>query len=92
LQQGDLETAVSLYRDDFISGFSLRDSISFEEWQLQQSEQLRRELSDALARLVQNASASHESAGKLRTGSSGSGSKCPAPAGAQNRAGLLSAR
>ena len=54
--QAHLETAVSLYRDDFLSGFSLRDSLPFDEWQLQQAEQLRRELNNALEQLVQNAS------------------------------------
>jgi predicted ATPase len=54
--QAHLETAVSLYRDDFLSGFSLRDSLLFDEWQRLQAEQLRRALSDALEQLVQNAS------------------------------------
>ena len=31
LQKGALETAVSLYRDDFMTGFSLRDSIPFDD-------------------------------------------------------------
>jgi DNA-binding SARP family transcriptional activator len=47
-----LETAVDLYRDDFLSGFSLRDSFPFDEWQLQQAEQLRRELIRALEQLI----------------------------------------
>jgi DNA-binding SARP family transcriptional activator/predicted ATPase len=54
--QDYLETAVAFYRDDFLSGFSLRDSLPFDEWQLHQAEQLRRSLSDALELLVQNAS------------------------------------
>ena len=45
------ETAVSLYQDHFLSGFSLRDSLAFDEWQLQQAEQLRRELGHTLAQL-----------------------------------------
>ena len=53
MQQGDLETAVTLYRDDFLAGFSLRDSIPFDDWQLQQQESLRRELAQALAQLAQ---------------------------------------
>lgn len=55
IKQGDLATAVALYRDDFLSGFSLRDSLPFDDWQRQQSEHLRRELGETLAHLVQNA-------------------------------------
>ncbi len=55
LQQGELETAVDLYRDDFLSGFSLRDSIPFDDWQLQEQENLRRDLTRALAQLAQTA-------------------------------------
>ena len=47
------ETAVTiLYRDDFLSGFSLRDSLPFDEWQRQQTEQLRRDLSRTLEHLI----------------------------------------
>ena len=53
LQQDDLVTAVTLYRDDFLAGFSLRDSIPFDDWQLQEQESLRRELAQALAKLTQ---------------------------------------
>jgi DNA-binding SARP family transcriptional activator len=49
----DLETAVSLYQGDFMAGFSLRDSVEFDDWQLAQTELLRRDLSVALSRLVQ---------------------------------------
>ncbi|MCB0191075.1 MAG: tetratricopeptide repeat protein [Anaerolineae bacterium] len=47
-----LTEAVSLYKADFMSGFSLRDSSDFDEWQLFQTESLRHDLSSALARLV----------------------------------------
>jgi predicted ATPase/DNA-binding SARP family transcriptional activator len=47
-----LEQAVSLYRGDFLAGFSLRDSVNFDDWQFLQSEQLRREFSAALEQLV----------------------------------------
>ncbi|MBK8934236.1 MAG: AAA family ATPase [Chloroflexi bacterium] len=53
LQQGDLSAAAALYREDFLAGFSLRDSIPFDDWQLQQQESLRRELTQALAQLAQ---------------------------------------
>jgi DNA-binding SARP family transcriptional activator/Tfp pilus assembly protein PilF len=48
-----LEEAVSLYRADFMAGFTLRDSASFDDWQFLESEMLRRELGGALERLVQ---------------------------------------
>ena len=47
-----LAAAVALYRDSFLSGFSLRDSAEFDEWQLATSEHLRRSLTTALAWLV----------------------------------------
>ena len=47
-----LEEAVALYRGDFLSGFSLRDSPSFEEWVLVEREHLRRLDLEALNRLV----------------------------------------
>jgi DNA-binding SARP family transcriptional activator len=49
---GDLETAVDLYRDDFMTGFTLRDSPPFDEWQFYQSEQLRRTFSRVLEQLI----------------------------------------
>jgi DNA-binding SARP family transcriptional activator len=48
-----LTAAVALYRGDFLSGFSLRDSFNFDDWQFFQTDALRRELGDALERLVQ---------------------------------------
>ena len=39
-----LATAVALYRDAFLSGFSLRDSAEFDDWQLATTEHLRRSL------------------------------------------------
>jgi len=60
LAQEEWATAVDLYRDDFLAGFSLRDSLPFDDWQLQQAEYLRRAYSDALAQLVNNAVASHD--------------------------------
>lgn len=46
-----LREAVAIYRDDFLAGFSLRDSANFDDWQYLQSEALRRELASALDRL-----------------------------------------
>lgn len=47
-----MQKAVDYYRDDFLSGFSLRDSVEFDNWQLAVTEQLRRSYSTALAWLV----------------------------------------
>lgn len=47
-----LTEAVTLYRDDFLAGFTLRDSPDFDEWQYFQTESLRRELAGALESLV----------------------------------------
>lgn len=49
-----LESAVALYRDDFLAGFSLRDSIPFDDWQLVQEQNLRRELEIALEKLIRH--------------------------------------
>ena len=48
-----LAEAAELYRDDFLAGFTLRDSPAFDEWQFFQTEELRNELLGALARLAQ---------------------------------------
>jgi DNA-binding SARP family transcriptional activator len=47
-----LTEAVALYRDDFMAGFSLRDSVAFDGWQYLEGESLRRELAGALQFLV----------------------------------------
>ena len=47
-----LSEAVALYRGDFLAGFSLRDSPEFDDWQFFTAEALRRDLSEALERLV----------------------------------------
>jgi DNA-binding SARP family transcriptional activator len=46
-----LTEAVTLYRGDFLSGFTLRDSPAFDDWQFNQTEILRRDLASALERL-----------------------------------------
>ena len=48
-----LMQAASLYRGDFLSGFTLADSPPFDEWQFFQSEHLRREFASALEQLVE---------------------------------------
>lgn len=47
-----LETAVSLYQDDFLAGFTLPDSPAFDEWQFFQRESLRQLLARMLQLLV----------------------------------------
>ncbi|HZA82794.1 MAG TPA: AAA family ATPase, partial [Actinomycetes bacterium] len=48
-----LAEAARLHRGDFLAGFGLRDSTSFDDWQYFQAERLRRELAGALERLAQ---------------------------------------
>jgi predicted ATPase/DNA-binding SARP family transcriptional activator len=47
-----LADAAALYQDDFLAGFTLRDSPEFDDWQRLQTEDLRRELSTVLERLA----------------------------------------
>ena len=67
VQNGDLETAVSLYRDDFLTGFSLRDSIPFDDWQLIQVEALRRDMASALELLCQQQQAAGQFTAAITT-------------------------
>ncbi|HET9495412.1 MAG TPA: AAA family ATPase [Chloroflexia bacterium] len=46
-----LTEAAALYRADFLSGFGLKDSWDFDDWQHLQAESLRRDLAGALDRL-----------------------------------------
>lgn len=50
--QAPLVEAAEIYRGDFLEGFSLRDSVGFDDWQFLQADQLRRELAGVLERLV----------------------------------------
>ena len=47
-----LASAVELYQADFLAGFTLPDCPDFDEWQLLQTEALRRDLGWALEKLV----------------------------------------
>lgn len=47
-----LEKAVSLYRDDFMSGFSLKNCPQFSDWQFQQRDHLQREMRYCLKNLA----------------------------------------
>ncbi len=51
--QSPLSEAVGLYQDDFLTGFTLPDSPSFDEWQYFQAEGLRQSLDGALKNQVQ---------------------------------------
>jgi DNA-binding SARP family transcriptional activator/type II secretory pathway predicted ATPase ExeA len=55
-----LTEAVALYTDDFLAGFTLRDSAEFDDWQFFQAESLRQELATALECLVRGLSAQSE--------------------------------
>jgi hypothetical protein len=48
-----LAEAMALYTDDFLAGFTLRDSAEFDDWQFFQAESLRQELATGLECLVQ---------------------------------------
>jgi DNA-binding SARP family transcriptional activator/predicted ATPase len=58
-----LSEAIALYRSDFMSGFGLRDSVNFDDWQFFQADELRRTLIDSLQKLV----AAHTAQGALDT-------------------------
>ncbi|MBE0689755.1 MAG: hypothetical protein IH587_06490 [Anaerolineae bacterium] len=47
-----LQDAVALFTDDFLAGFTLNDSLEFDDWQSIQREWLRRECGGALRRLA----------------------------------------
>lgn len=49
-----LEEAVELYRGDFLEGFTVADSPSFEEWALLTREQLNRNVREILQQLAEN--------------------------------------
>lgn len=49
-----LATAVQLYRGDFLAGFFVRDSSSFEEWLIAEQERLREATVEALRTLIES--------------------------------------
>ncbi len=51
--RNDFEVAVQLYRDDYLSGFSLDGSAEFEDWAFYRREALRSRLINALERLIE---------------------------------------
>jgi predicted ATPase/DNA-binding SARP family transcriptional activator len=50
--QEALEEAAQIYEADFLAGFSVADSLVFEEWQFFQAESLRKNLAEILEQLV----------------------------------------
>jgi predicted ATPase/DNA-binding SARP family transcriptional activator len=58
-----LTGAAEMYGDDFLAGFGVRDSATFDDWQRQVAEELRLELMTALGLLVE----SHTSRGQFDT-------------------------
>ncbi len=48
-----LSQAASIYQGDFLKGFSLKDSLEFDDWQVFQAEDLSQSHSQVLERLVQ---------------------------------------
>lgn len=59
-RQRQLAAAVALYQDDFLAGFTLPGCPAFDDWQLLQTEALRRDLGWALAQLVNACEARHD--------------------------------
>ncbi len=53
----DLTEAAAVYSADFLAGFSVRNSVNFDNWQQLEREQLQREFASVLERLVQGFSA-----------------------------------
>ncbi len=58
--RGRLEEAARLYQDDFMAGFTLRDSAAFDDWQFFQAEGYRNALARVLEALVRCASHAHD--------------------------------
>jgi predicted ATPase/DNA-binding SARP family transcriptional activator len=51
-----LEEAINLYQADFMTGFTLRNTLEFDDWQYFESVSLRQEIAKVLERLVKNLS------------------------------------
>jgi len=56
---GALEAATTLYQDDFLVGFSLADSLEFDNWQASKREWLHQEYTQMLRRLAEHYSVPH---------------------------------
>ena len=60
-----LRQAVTLYHDDFLTGFTLPDAPDFDDWQRYQTDRLRGMFSAALERLAQGLAGQGDLAGAL---------------------------
>src|SRR5262249_35925962 len=49
-----LEETLTLYRGDFLEGFSINDATGFEKWMLRERERLRRQAIEALHYLIES--------------------------------------
>lgn len=49
-----VQAAVELYRDDFLTGFSLNDCPDFDDWQFFEADGFRQELLNSLDKLIEN--------------------------------------
>src|SRR5215813_6177392 len=49
-----LEQALSLYRGEFLEGFSIHEAKGFEDWMLMQRERLNRQMTEALHHVVES--------------------------------------
>ena len=58
--RGRLEEAARLYQEDFMAGFTLRDSAAFDDWQFFQAEGYRNALARVLETLVRCTSYAHD--------------------------------
>ena len=63
-----LDEAVAFDRGEFMAGFALRDSESFDDWQRSEAESHRRDLTGALERLARTRAASADWAASLAAG------------------------
>ncbi len=63
-----LDEAVALDRGEFMAGFALRDSESFDDWQRSEAESHRRDLTGALERLARTRASAADWAGALAAG------------------------
>lgn len=50
----DLRSALTIYQDEFMAGFSLVDCPEYDEWQFYQSEELRRRRADIFAEIIRH--------------------------------------
>ncbi len=62
-----LRAAVDLYQGDFMTGFTLRNSAVFDEWQTVQTHSLRQRLMGTLEKLIQHYATSQQTQAGIKT-------------------------